>query len=158
MSNVWAIPGIQTCTWLEQFSSWSPLLRISSTWFLPHFSFQTPRYSFHSAREEKAKGSCPKAHFSSSKSRAEHQSREPEHPACAVQANFARSEKKRREWRRWNQAQIFHYYINQTIHRWHILSCLDAFLWIQKINFLNWTKLVFLHSCAFPCCWQRQID
>lgn len=97
--------------------------------FYPIFLFGPPRHSFLPATQEKANRSFSK-HLGSLKSNAE-----PVHPAFNMHPNFARSEKKtrgRQHWV-WNQAQIFHYYINETIHRWHILSCLDVFHWIQRL-------------------------
>lgn len=111
-----------------------PLLNISSTWFSFYFSFWAPKTQLSSCHTRECKQELLWT-FSFSEIRTEQQNTELVHPAFKMHPNFARSEKQtrgRQHWV-WNQAQIFHYYINETIHRWHILSCLDIFHWIQRL-------------------------
>lgn len=134
ITSVWASRDTQKLyIHRRQFSYWMPLLKILSTWFLSPFSFWAPKTQLSSCHT----GECKQEFlwtFRFSKIRAEQQNAEPGHPAFKMHPNFARSKKTRgRQHWVWNQAQIFHYYINETIHRWHILSCLDVFHWIQRL-------------------------
>lgn len=134
ISSVWASRDIQKLYMhRRQFSYWMSLLKISSNWFLSHFSFWASKTQLSSCHTREGKQEFSK--IREPKCLEKQSNAEPVHPAFNMHPNFARSEKKtrgRQHWV-WNQAQIFHYYINETIHRWHILSCLDVFHWIQRL-------------------------
>lgn len=100
--------------------------------FYPIFLFGPPRHSFVPATQEKANRSFSK-HLGSLKSEQNQMlSLYILHLICTQTLLGQR----RRQGADSTGSEIkprFHYYINETIHRWHILSCLDVFHWIQRL-------------------------
>ena len=148
----------KSCIWTEhnfltEFHHWG----FHQLDFYSIFLFGAPRYSFLPARQEKAKGSFSKPHWGPLKSGQNNKTLSLRILRLLYTQTLLGQRRRGIVLAlKWSPDFSLLHKLNN--HRWHILSCLDAFLWIQKINFLNWTKLVFLHSCAFPCCWQWQID